>query len=54
MVRTGKDVFRWSELHDAAEIEHGDLVREVPDHGKIVRDEDVADVFLRLQVGVAG
>ena len=48
MVRTGEDAFGGPDLHDAAEIEHGDLVGEIAHHGEVVRDEDVADLVACL------
>jgi hypothetical protein len=30
------------DLHDAAEIHHGDPCRDVPDHGEIMRNKQVS------------
>ncbi len=35
---------------DTAEVHHGDLVCEVFDHGEIVRDEEIRQIKLFLQV----
>ena len=39
-----------AELDDAAEVHHGDAVGDLPDHRQVVRDEDVGEVELALQV----
>src|SRR5215210_7062737 len=38
------------DLHDLAEVHHGDPVRDVLDHGEVVGYEDVGEVELLLQV----
>ena len=38
------------DLDDAAEIHHRDAVRNVPDHRKIVRNEQVGEIQLPLQI----
>ena len=38
------------ELDDAAEIHHGDAVADMLDHGEVVRDEQVGQAELALQV----
>ena len=45
MMRPGEHGACRAEFHDATEIQHGDTIREVPHHAKIVGDEQVADVL---------
>jgi hypothetical protein len=40
-----------ADLHDPAEVHHGDPVAHVADHGQVVRDEDVGEPQLLLQLG---
>ena len=37
-------------LYDSAEVHHGDLIGEMFDDGKIVRDEQIRDVAFLLQI----
>ena len=50
MVRPAEDGLRAPELHQPAEVEHGDAVGEVADDAEVVRDEEVGDAALRLQL----
>src|SRR5262245_2130048 len=51
VMRAGKDALGRPDLHEPAEIEHGDPVRDITDGPEIVRDEDVADATLDLKLG---
>ena len=51
MMRAAEDALGGAELHDAAEIEHGDLVGEIPHDAQVMRDEDIAHLPLGLEVG---
>ena len=46
----GEDRLGRAELHQPAEVEHGDAVGEVADDAEVVRDEEVADALRRLQL----
>ena len=50
MVRWVEDHLRVPELHDSPEVEDGDPVGEEADDSKVVRDEDVGDALVGLQV----
>ena len=50
MVRTGEDHLRRTELHQPSEIEHRDPVRHVTHDAEIVRNEEVRDAALRLEL----
>ena len=39
-----------SQLHDFAHIHHGHLVADMLDHAKVVRDKEIGQVELLLQV----
>ena len=41
----------WRLLDDATEVHHGDPVADVLDDAQVVRDEEVREAHLRLQVG---
>ena len=40
-----------ADLHDAPEVHHRDAVGDVPHHREVVRDEDVGQPEVALQVG---
>ena len=42
---------RVGDLDDLAEVHHGDPVADVADHREVVRDEDVGEAELALQIG---
>jgi hypothetical protein len=50
VTRRAVDLLGIGDLHDPAEVHHGDPVRDVPDDGQVVRDEDVGQLELVLQV----
>ena len=43
-------VLRRADLGDRAEIHHGDAVAQIPDGADIVRNEEVGELPLRLQI----
>ena len=45
MMRSGEHLLGRADLHQPAEIEHGDAVRQIAHHAEIVGDEDVADLL---------
>ena len=49
-MRAGKHLIGGADLHQSAQIEHGDAVRQVAHYPEIVRNEDVAD---RLVAGLS-
>src|SRR3954451_24066752 len=50
MVWSVEDRLGGAELHQPAEVQHGDAVREVADDAEVVRDEEVRDLTLGLQL----
>ncbi len=50
MMRALEDDVGRPELHHAPEVEHGDAVGDVADDAEVVRDEDVGDAVLGLQL----
>lgn len=48
---TFHDVGRGSELDDFPEIHHGDAIRDVFHHGKIVRDKNQGEMHLAAELG---
>src|SRR5678815_5914156 len=50
MQRRRIEIARGRDLDDAPEIHHGDAPADVLDHREIVRDEQVGETELRLQV----
>jgi hypothetical protein len=44
------DVSAGPDLHDLAEVHHGDPIRYVPYDGQVVRDEEVGDTELVLEI----
>ena len=50
MLRAPKQRASRGELHDPAEIHHGDTVADMFDHREIVRDEKVRQVELALEI----
>jgi len=50
----GRGSYSWdddryrAEFHDAAEVQHGDAVGEIPNHPEIVRDEQIAGAAIAL------
>src|SRR3546814_10402002 len=50
VVRTLVERLAVRDLDDLAEVHHGDLGAEVPDHSQVVGDEQEGDVELLLQV----
>ena len=50
MDRTREEVVDGGELDDDAEVHHGDAVGDVPDDAQVVRDEDVREAEVPLQV----
>ena len=50
MQRPLEEICRTGDLHHPAKIEHDDAVRDVAHHRQIVRDEQVGQVQLLLQV----
>ena len=50
MQRRRIEIVRRRDLDDAAEIHHGDALADVLDHREVVRDEQVGEAELLLQV----
>ena len=50
MQRPPEELLGGRQLDDAAEVHHGDAVGDVADDGEVVRDEDVGQVELLLQL----
>ena len=50
MPRVGEQFGLLGDLDDAAEIHHGDAVADMGDDGEIVRDEQIGEAVLALQV----
>ena len=50
MQRVGEQLLCRGLLHDVAQVHHGDVVREVVDHGQVVGDEDVGQTHLLLKL----
>ena len=50
MARPRVDLRRRADLDDLAHVHHRDAIGEVADHGQVVRDEDLGQVQLRLEV----
>ncbi len=51
MERMRVELVAWCALDDPAEVHHRDLVRDVLDDGEVVRDEEVGQPEVALQVG---
>ena len=51
MARGGEQGLGGPGLDDAPEIHHGDPLRDLPNHGEVVRDEEVGEPPIALQVG---
>ena len=45
-----EELFGWSDLDNPASIHHGDIIRDMPDDGKIVGDEQVGEPEFLLQI----
>ena len=52
--RRSEELFGGRGLHDAAEVHHRHPVGEVTDDGEVVRDEEVGEPELRLELARAG
>src|SRR5207237_9477118 len=50
MTRMGDDLLSRAKLHQLAQIHHADAVADVRHDGQVVRDEQVREAKLRLQV----
>jgi len=50
MLRSGKYLIHWPSFNDPPEIHHGDSVRNVPNHREVVRDEEIRQFELCLQL----
>ncbi len=50
MLRVGEDLFRRSVLDDSACAHHRHFVAEVPNHGQIVRNEQIAQLQIATQL----
>ena len=50
MQRVVVELLGGGDLHDPAEVHHGDPVRDVPYDGEVVRDEEIRQVELVLQL----
>ena len=51
VVRSAEDGLGVADLHDPAEVHHGDPVGEVADDAEVVRDEQVARLAPELELG---
>jgi hypothetical protein len=51
MVRRAEHTLGIAQLHQAAEVEHGDAIRQVAHDAEVVRDEKVGDLLVGLQLG---
>ena len=51
MARGGEQRLGRPRLDDAAQVHHGHPVRDLPDHREVVRDEEVGEPAIALQVG---
>ena len=51
VVRAVEDLVGRPDLHDLAEVEHDDPVRQIADDAEVVADEQVRDLLAALQVG---
>jgi len=50
VARRGVETIAVTDFNDLAEIHHGDAVAQVMNHRKIMRDEEVGQLELVLQV----
>jgi hypothetical protein len=50
MPRPGGDLLGRAQLDQLAQVHHPDPVAHVRDHGQVVRDEQVRETKVRLQV----
>ncbi len=48
--RCGEQARRRRQLDELAEVHHGDAVRQVPDDGEVVRDEEVGETHVAAQL----
>ena len=50
MLRIVVDIVNWAQLDDFAQIHHSDAIADMPHHAEVMRDEEIGQVQLVLQL----